>query len=217
MASVAPRSLLSPALLLCACVSRAAAPHDDGGSAPVVDEEAFVQRDHAVYQELVARCGCDPELYDPEGYRLAFLDFDLEILDLTVDAACAEARLASLEAPGCVLEDDLACEVYRGAAELGEPCTQGVYLDDCAPGLFCLTELASAPSEGECVLQAELGERCESNMSSCQEGACIDGHCAPEAGAIGDACWMSCANGLLCDDGACREPTRCDPIPVGRY
>ena len=211
------RFLVVPALLLQACGPRVSEDEHTAGSEAVIDAETFAARDHVAYQELVDRCGCEAELFGLDGYRLAFLDLDLEILDLRVDSACAEARLAALEAPGCGLEDDLDCEVYRGAAELGEPCTQGIYLDDCSPGLFCLTEPDGAPSEGQCVLQAELGESCESHMSSCREGACLEGRCTAEASAVGDACWLSCADGLLCEAGSCREPTRCDPIPVGRY
>lgn len=185
--------------------------------AEIQDAADFVDRDDDIYRELAGRCDCSTDVYERSTWRLQFLRHELEIMGITVDGDCAQAVLEALESPGCELDGPLPeCRVFVGAQEVGESCTQGVWLDDCAPSLFCLTSAAGFPAEGTCVERAALGSPCESRPHACADGICIDGVCEAEATEAGDPCWLDCSGGLICAEGVCREPGKCEVIPGSR-
>ena len=184
----------------------------------VDDLPTYLERDDQVYRELVTRCGCDGTIYDDYDWRLQVFQSDLNRLRLTLDVECAADRFEALSAEGCGIEPEVfECEVLRGTREVGEPCTQGIWLDDCAPGLYCWTGRKVAPAQGVCHEQVSLGGACGEGISNfnndCGEGTCVDGECRDEASQPGDTCWLRCGPGLICDDGTCRGPVRCDGLP----
>lgn len=209
--------LLIPSLIGCSpAVEELESASDQ--EAEIQDAEEFVDRDDDVYRELTQRCGCSTDVYEQSTWRLQFLRHELELMAITVDSDCAQTILEELESPGCELAGTLPdCRVFVGDGALGEACTQGVWLDDCAPSLFCLTRASGYPAQGTCVERAALGEACESRPHACTDGVCIDGVCEPEATQVDDPCWIHCSHGLICADGACREPEKCDVIPGSRY
>lgn len=79
-----------------------------------------------------------------------------------------------------------------------------------------LTSAAGYPAEGTCVERAALGAPCESRPHACADGVCIDGECEAEASEAGDPCWQDCSHGLICAEGVCREPGKCEVIPGSR-
>ncbi len=205
--------LLLPALLGCSPLVET-----DGSAgaeeSEIQDAPEFFERDDDIYRDLTDRCGCSTDVYADYTARLGFLRGESESMGMQLDAGCALAVLEQLESQGCEIEGSVPdCRVLVGDRQAGESCTQGVWLDDCGPSLFCLTGASSFPAEGTCAPRASLGDVCESLPHSCAEGTCIDGVCEPEATAPGDPCWLDCSGGLICADGVCREPDKCDVIP----
>ncbi len=179
-------------------------------------DELF-SRDDDAYRELTDRCGCSTDVFEDSVRRLDFLVGEAERMSIDVEPDCAERILEELEAPGCELEAPVpTCRVLVGDRDVGEPCTMGVWLDDCAPTLFCLTGSSGFPAEGTCVEQAALGESCESMPHSCAEGICVDDVCVLEAAQEGDPCWLQCGPGLLCKDEVCQVHDKCDLTPGWR-
>lgn len=205
--------LLLPSLLACSPVVELPGP-SGGQPTDIEDAAELFERDDDIYRELTDRCGCSTDVYADYVARLDFLRRESATLAVDVDTACAEAVLAQLESPGCELDDALPdCRILVGEREAGERCTQGIWLDDCGPALFCLTGASVFPAEGTCAPRAALGELCESLPHACVEGTCIDGLCAAEATRSGDPCWLDCSGGLVCADGFCRQPDKCEVIP----
>ncbi len=180
----------------------------------VEDPGSFTERDDAAFRALTERCGCSQEIYVDYDWRLEYLENELDRMALGLDVACGDAVLDVLESPGCGLDEELPnCRVFLGDRQENESCTQGVWLDDCGPSLFCLANSSSYPAQGTCRPQAPLGQPCEDRAHTCAEGVCLDRTCVLEAMEPGDACWRRCGSGLMCEDGICREQDKCDVIP----
>lgn len=218
----APTSLLSLSLSLsllpvlpgCSPLVELGEPASDVESEVAEDIAEFFEQDDDIYRDLTERCGCDTELYADYGWRLESLQQEALRMQIEFDAECAQDLLERLEGPGCEFEGSLPdCRILLGERRAGEPCSLGVVLDDCGPSLFCLTGSSTFPAEGTCVQQAVLGEACEHRSHACGEGACIRGICEAEATSPGDPCSLECGNGLICTQGACREPDKCDIVP----
>jgi hypothetical protein len=95
---------------------------------------------------------CDPGLQDcPEGFKCT----------------------AYVETPGYCCVDANKCVPIIGDKQLGEACTRGEDNDDCAEGLFCMTEASGDTGDGVCLAFCDVNDpgACDS-IPAC-EAACM--------------------------------------------